>query len=193
MSASVPGSGEGPGRQRILGIYLNDHLAGATAGTQLARRMTQEHADTPYGEELRTLEVEISQDRQALLRLMTELRAPTRRYKVYGAWVGEKLARAKPNGRLLRRSGLTVLVELEALRTGIAGKAMLWHSLLCAAPTEPLLDTARLEELLRRAERQLTTVDALHRRAAAALLSPDGSPRTAPKAGAKSSRGGDQV
>lgn len=193
MSAAVRGSGEGPGRQRILGIYLNDHLAGATAGTQLAHRMTQEHADTPYGEELRTLEVEIAQDRQALLRLMTQLRTPTRRYKVYAAWVGEKLARVKPNGRLLRRSGLTMLVELEALRTGIAGKSMLWHSLLRAAPTDPLLDSARLEELLRRAERQLTTVDGLHRRAAAALMSPEGSPGAAPKSVAKSSLGGNQV
>ncbi|MBO4252720.1 hypothetical protein [Streptomyces griseorubiginosus] len=193
MSTDVRSPGEGPGRQRILGIYLNDHLAGATAGVELARRMVQEHGDTPYGEELRSLEAEISQDRRALLRLMTELHAPARRYKVYGAWVGEKLARVKPNGRLLRRSGLTVLVELEALRTGITGKAMLWHSLLSAAPAEPRLDSDRLEELLRRAERQITRVDELHDRAASALLSPAGARPAAVRAAADSTPGGNQV
>ncbi|MFG2794238.1 hypothetical protein [Streptomyces sp. NPDC048419] len=192
MSAPVQGLGEGPGRQRILGIYLNDHLAGATAGAELARRMVQEHGDTPYGAELRSLEAEISQDRRALLRLMPDLRVPSRRYKVYGAWVGEKLARVKPNGRLLRRSGLTVLVELEALRTGIAGKAMLWRALLSASPSEPHLDSDRLEDLLRRAERQMSTVDSLHAQAASSLLSAVGSPRTAPETLAGSSPAGDQ-
>lgn len=28
-----------PSRHGMLGIYLNDHLAGATAGSELARRM----------------------------------------------------------------------------------------------------------------------------------------------------------
>jgi hypothetical protein len=31
----------GPSRRFMIGIYLNDHLAGATAGTQLARRMAR--------------------------------------------------------------------------------------------------------------------------------------------------------
>jgi hypothetical protein len=28
---------------RVLGIYLNDHLAGATAGTELAHRVARTH------------------------------------------------------------------------------------------------------------------------------------------------------
>ncbi|MEU1185694.1 hypothetical protein ABZ464_50425 [Streptomyces sp. NPDC005820] len=162
---------QGPERRRVLDIYLNDHLAGATAGTELARRMVREHHDPAYGEELRRLAAEIAQDRRSLLGILADLGMPVRHYKVYGAWLGEKAARLKPNGRLLRRSGLAVLVELEAMRLGVQGKALLWRALLSASAREPRLETERLRELLQRAEQQLRTVDELHLRAAAALLS----------------------
>ncbi|MCL6674323.1 hypothetical protein [Streptomyces panaciradicis] len=155
---------------RLLGVYLNDHLAGATVGAELGHRMVQEHGDTAYGNELRNLATEIAQDRRALLRIMGELDVPARRYKVYGAWLGEKLGRAKPNGRLLRRSGLTLLIELEALRSGVAGKALLWRALLTMAGDDPRFDRDRLEELRQRAERQTQRLDSLHTRAAAGLL-----------------------
>ena len=71
------------------------------------------------------------------------------------------MGRLKPNGRLVRRSGLSVLIELEALRIGVTGKALLWRSLLVAAAGVPHADPARLEELLRRAERQIETLDSL--------------------------------
>lgn len=134
MSAPLRSSSEGPGRQKILGIHLNDHLAGATARSWLVHRMVQEHGDSPYGQELRALETDISQDRRALVRLMTDLHFPARRYKVYGAWLGEKLGRVKPNGRPLRRSGLALLIELEAMRRAVTGKALLWRSLLATIP-----------------------------------------------------------
>ncbi|MFD8306437.1 hypothetical protein ACFV29_29455 [Streptomyces sp. NPDC059690] len=163
---------------RLLGVYLNDHLAGATVGTELAHRMVHEHGDTAYGSELRSLATEIAQDRRALLRIMAELDVPARRYKIYGAWLGEKLGRAKPNGRLLRRSGLTLLIELEALRSGAAGKALLWRTLLTAAAADPRFDRDRLEELRQRAERQMRTLDSLHNRAATGLLAtPEPQPR----------------
>ncbi|MCH5677233.1 hypothetical protein [Streptomyces gilvus] len=170
MSTSTRSAGEGPGTQRLLGIYLNDHLAGATAGAELVRRMVQEHGDSVFGDDLRDLAAQISQDRRTLLRLMADLRFPVRRYKVYGAWLGEKLARAKPNGRLVRRSGLSVLAELEAMRSGVAGKALLWRSLLAASARDTRLDPARVEELLGRAERQIEVLDALHTRAGTALF-----------------------
>ncbi|MGC4985844.1 hypothetical protein ACLQ18_35365 [Streptomyces sp. DT193] len=172
MSAPLRSSSEGPGRQKILGIYLNDHLAGSTAGAGLVHRMVQEHGDSPYGQELRALEADILQDRRALVRLMTDLHVFARRYKAYGAWLGEKLGRVKPNGRMLRRSDLALLIELEAMRMGVTGKALLWRSLLAAFPDDPRLDSGRLEELLRRAERQLEAVDSLHAKAASARLTP---------------------
>ncbi|MET7480142.1 hypothetical protein ABZT17_38105 [Streptomyces sp. NPDC005648] len=170
MSAPAQSPAIGPERHKRLGIYLNDHLAGATGGAELAHRVVREHGGSAYGADLRNLATEISQDRRALLRLMAELDIPARRYKVYGAWLGEKLARAKPNGRLVRRSGLTLLVELEAMRVGVTGKELLWRALLTIAAQDPRLDSDRLEELRQRAERQLDTLDSLHSRAASARL-----------------------
>ncbi|MFG2470170.1 hypothetical protein ACGFXB_32560 [Streptomyces canus] len=163
---------DGPTRHKRLVIYLNDHLAGATAGVELARRMAQEHRGSAYGEALESLRKEISQDRQALVRLLADLDVPVRRYKTYGAWLGEKAGRMKPNGRLLRRSGLALLIEVEALRLGAQGKASLWRGLLAASAQDSRLDADRLEELLRRAEQQIRTTDALHARIATARLFP---------------------
>jgi hypothetical protein len=156
---------DGPARHRMLGIYLNDHLAGATSGTALARRMVREHHASAYGDDLDRLAAEISQDRRALVGLLADLDVPVRRYKTVVAWLAEKIGRMKPNGRPLRRSGLTVLVELEALRLGAQGKASLWRALLPVSALEPRLDADRLEQLLRRAERQIRTLDSLHARA----------------------------
>lgn len=172
MSVTAPGTGDSRMQQRRLDIFLNDHLAGGTAGAELARRMFHEHGDSPYGDELRTLAAEIEQDRQALLRLLADLGVSVKRYKLYGAWLGEKVGRVKPNGRLLRRSGLSLLVELEALRLGTQGKALLWRALLAAAPQDARLDRGRLDQLLHRARQQSETLDSLHDRAAAGLLSP---------------------
>lgn len=172
MNTTARTSRDGPGRQKRLVVYLNDHLAGATAGVELARRAAREHRESPFGEALENLRKEIARDRQALVRLLGDLDVPVRRYKVYGAWLGEKAGRVKPNGRLVRRSGLAVLVELEALRLGAQGKAALWRGLLAASAQDARLDADRLEELLRRAERQIKTLDDLHSRAATALLFP---------------------
>lgn len=159
-------------RQKRLVVYLNDHLAGATAGVELAHRMAREHRGSAYGGALEKLWAEIAEDRRSLLRLLADLGVPVRRYKVYGAWLGEKAGRVKPNGRLLRRSGLALLVELEALRMGAQGKASLWRGLLAAAAQDARLDADRLERLLQRAEQQIKTLDSLHAGAATAVLFP---------------------
>lgn len=84
----------------ILRVHLNDHLAGATAGTELARRMAQEHGDSAFGGELRGPAAQFAQHRQAVVRLMARLGVRPGRFKVYGARLGERLGRARPNGRL---------------------------------------------------------------------------------------------
>lgn len=157
-------------RSRMVAIYLNDHLAGATAGVELGRRMARSHRRSGFGGDLKDLAAEISLDRQALLQLMASLDVPVRRYKIYGAWAGEKASRLKPNGRVLRRSGLSTVVELETLRLGVEGKALLWRTLLDWAPREPRLDTGRLHELLDGARQQTEALDVLHTRATRTFL-----------------------
>ena len=150
----------------MLGIYLNDHLAGATAGTELAHRTARSCGDEQDGGTLRRLAAEIAQDRAALLDIMAALGVKVRRYKVGAAWIGEKAGRLKFNGRLLARSPLSNLEELEMLRLGVEGKAAGWRTLRTLADTDTRLDPGRLDELISRARRQADLLEDLRAGAA---------------------------
>jgi hypothetical protein len=149
-------------RNGLLGVYLNDHLAGATAGMGLARRMAAS-AEPGSGSAatLRALAGEIAEDRSALVTIMTALGIRIRGYKVFGAWAGEKAGLLKLNGHLLTRSPLSDLEEAEVLRLGVEGKAAGWRTLRVLADRERRLDAARLDELLARAARQSATLETL--------------------------------
>ena len=160
----------GPG---LLGIYLNDHLAGATAGTGLAHRMAVAARQPATGGTLRRLAVEISADREALLEFMAALGVPVRAYKLWAAWAGEKAGRLKPNGRLLSRSPLSSLEELEILRLGVEGKAAGWRTLRVLADRDSRLDPARLDDLIARARRQADQIEELRVTAADPVITAD--------------------
>jgi hypothetical protein len=155
----------------MLGIYLNDHLAGATAGSELARRMTRSHRGQEEDGQLNRLAAEIKQDRSALLDIMASLGVAVRAYKVGAAWIGEKAGRLKFNGRLLARSPLSDLEELELLRLGVEGKAAGWRTLRTQANTDARLDADRLDGLISRAKSQVDELEELRVRAADRILS----------------------
>lgn len=159
-------------RSALLGIYLNDHLAGATAGLELFRRATGS-ASGATRDTLAALTVEVQQDRQALLDLLSRLDLPVRHYKVLGGWALEKIGRLKLNGSLLGRSPLSDLVELEGLALAVQGKAAGFRALRRVAEAEPRLDAAELDTLLDRAERQAGTLERLRLQTAARVLQPD--------------------
>jgi hypothetical protein len=149
----------------LLATYLNDHLAGATAGVELARRARGQNEGTSLGRFLDELTSEIEQDRETLKTIMARLEVGTDRFKVAAGWVGEKAGRLKPNNRLFGYSPLSRLIELEGLALGVEGKRSLWQSLRH-------LDDSRLaefdfESLLERARRQR---DALQERRLAAAI-----------------------
>ena len=153
----------------MLGVYLNDHLAGATAGSELANRMARSHGDGRK-RPLRRLAAEIGQDRSALLDIMASLGITVRIYKVGAAWIGEKAGRLKFNGRLFGRSPLSDLEELEMLRLGVEGKAAGWRTLRTLADTDTRLDAARLDELISRARRQADDLEELRVAAASQVV-----------------------
>ena len=66
-------TGTGQIGYRVLGIYLNDHLAGATAGTELAHRVPRTHRAQGQDGQLKGLAVEVAQDRAALIGMMKAL------------------------------------------------------------------------------------------------------------------------
>jgi len=154
----------------LLGVYLNDHLAGATGGIELLRRMVGADGGSPLGAALQPLETEIVADRVALLDMMTALGVPVRRYKCFLAWTAERAGRLKFNGHLLRRSPLSSLVELEVLRLGVLGKAAGWRTLRALADHDGRLDAERLDGLLARAGQQADTLEELRVRTAAEVF-----------------------
>jgi hypothetical protein len=154
----------------LLTIYLNDHLAGATAGVDLARRTAEQNATNEFGPRLLELADEIGHDRDDLVALMETLECPVDHVKLAVGWGAEKVARLKPNGRVFGYSPLSRLLELEGLAAGIRGKRALWRALATLPPNAPGLEHARLEQLVVRAEEQLELVDQLHSRAAELAL-----------------------
>ena len=118
---------------RLLKIYLKDHLAGATAGLELALRSAGANEGTPLGEFLVRLADEIAEDREILTEIMDALDVPQDKVKNAMGWGAEKLGRLKPNGQLTGYSPLSRVVELEGLTVGVRGKQSLWENLTEAA------------------------------------------------------------
>jgi hypothetical protein len=151
-----------------LSSYLRDHLAGATAGVNLARRVAAHAVGTPSGARLATIAAEIAADREALVRLMSQL-------GIRPSYLENALTRAgELADRLHALHGEPVtrrLHELEMLSLGIAGKLALWEALR-AVPE--LTTQADLDRLIERARDQRARVEAERMACARAALAPGG-------------------
>jgi hypothetical protein len=78
--------------RRLLAIYLNDHLAGATTGVELALRAARSNTGSELGDFLGdVLLPEIREDRQTLERLVGQLGIERSRPKVAAAWAPENV------------------------------------------------------------------------------------------------------
>jgi hypothetical protein len=137
---------------RLLEIYLADHLAASLAGVELARRIAG------HDVKLDGVRAEIEEDRETLRRGVAEFGFSESRPKEVLAWAGEKLARLKLNGRLLRSSPLSRVLELEALAVGIVGKQSLWETLQRIPGAGARFGGVDLAELVERAQRQRAEV-----------------------------------
>ncbi len=153
----------------LLAIYLNDHLAGATLGVELARRLRGSNEDDPeFGPALAEICAEIEADRETLEAAMDRLGVSRSKLKPLGAVVGERLGRLKLNGQLRGYSPLSRLDELELLQLGVAGKRRLWRALEHTHAGE--LPGFELGALAERATEQLRQLETLHLKAAALAL-----------------------
>jgi hypothetical protein len=154
----------------LLGIYLNDHLTGANAGLRLFRRATAAHRGSDVGKELTELTSEIEEDVDALRTLMHRLGVEENKPMTTLGWIAAELGRLKPNGFLVRRSPLASVVELEALRDGVAAKIAGWQVLRAVAAHDNRITREELETLLERAQDQAERLYQLHLRVAERLL-----------------------
>jgi hypothetical protein len=154
--------------RRLLAIYLNDHLAGATGGVELARRARSNNRGSKRGKALEGICAEIEADRATLEEVMDRLAVKRNTAKIAGAWAAEKLGRLKLNGRLRGYSPLSRLLELEMLHIGITGKLELWQAL--QQTLDSRLSEVDFPALIERAESQRQTVERLRLDAATEAL-----------------------
>ena len=160
---------------QLLSVYLEDHLAGATAGLRLFRRTARTHRGTRRGPALTTLSQEVAEDRRAVLDLMRRTGVRVRRGPLLLAVLGEGASRLKPNRRALLRSPLSDHLEVEMLSLAVRGKADLWRTLLVLPLAHREQELAA--DMLARAEDQARRLADMHDGTARSALLPQ-EPRT---------------
>jgi hypothetical protein len=121
----------------------------------VARRVATAVERDSGNDDLRRVAYEIRQDLFALEGLMRRLGVEPDRAKDTLSRIAERVGRLKLNGRLLRRSPLSDLLELETLVVGITAKQALWVSLR----EVPDIQIEELDQLFERAEEQKRVVE----------------------------------
>jgi hypothetical protein len=153
-------------RQKLLNIYLADHLAGAVIGQELAKRSLSSNGGTELGTFFSGFLSELDEDRRTLEDVIDSVGAQPDRMKMGAGWLSEKAGRLKLNGQLRGYSDLSRLVELEGLCAGVEGKKSLWISLHELQDSDSRLQGFDFSALESRAQRQRDGLE-VHRRAAA--------------------------
>ena len=148
-----------------IDVYLNDHLAGAMLGSDLAEQIQARNHGTALGQLMESLAPQIEQDRQTLIELMQRLDSSKDPIKQATAWIAEKASRAKFSGMTSGERELGTFMALETLALGVRGKASMWKALKQVADQHPPIASMNLDELIDRAR---TQEDALERERLAA-------------------------
>jgi hypothetical protein len=147
-----------------LDSYLNDHLAGSIGALELIGHWAKLCRGKPLGAFFDGLEAEISADQDTLRDLMRSLGVEESKVRQVSAWAAEKLGRARIVIAGDEPGGLGLVLTLEGLIMGIAGKRLLWRAL--DAANLPTTEGFDFKGLQRRAEEQIERTEAERIRAA---------------------------
>ena len=145
---------------KAIDVYLNDHLAGAMLGSDLAEQIRAQNHGSALGELMESLAPQIEQDRQTLIDLMQQLGSSKNPVKQAAAWIAEKASRAKFSGMTSGEDELGTFMALETLTLGVRGKACMWKALKQVADQHAPIASMNLDDLIDRAH---TQEDALER------------------------------
>lgn len=140
-----------------LESYLNDHVAGSVAAIELLDHLVESAGDSGtrrFFEEIRT---EVTEDQATLRGILRGLGADESGLRKAGAWLTEKVARAKLRLEGPARGSVHELEALEGLALGILGKLALWRALAVAGAIDAR--GVDLGELQRRAETQHARIE----------------------------------
>ncbi len=147
-------------KKEQLEVYLKDHYAAGVGALELIQHSIESHEGTPWASFFRELHGEIKTDHEQLHSLMTALGFDDSGVRNAGAWVAEKLGRAKLGFSGGDTSELRLLQTLESLFLGITGKQALWRALRAVRDSSSVLEKTDFELLEKRADEQLEKVEA---------------------------------
>jgi hypothetical protein len=153
-------SGKAQPTMEELTKYLNDHLAGSVGALELLDRLIETYREKPLEHFFRNLRDDIQQDQEHLKELIQKLGVEESAVRKAGAWIVEKLSRAKIELDETSEGETGLFLALEALVLGITGKRSLWRALHSASRTVPELARLDYKGLEKRAIEQCERVEA---------------------------------
>lgn len=153
-----------------LHIYLNDHLAGATAGVELVRTAAENH-DGDLGEFFTELADGISADFNTLTSLIDQLNAHASGAKEAFAKVGAEISASKFSGESIDDPAFGTFLTLETLSIGVEGKACMWKALKVVEGDYRELSALDIDALIEKAQSQRDAIEGKRLEVAAGALS----------------------
>lgn len=153
-----------------LHVYLNDHLAGATAGVDLVKSAAERH-DGELGEFFQQLSDEISGDYNTLTSLIDQLNAHGSGAKEALAKIGSEVSEAKFSGESIDDPEFGTFLTLETLSIGVEGKLCMWKALKVVEGEYAELGSFDIDTLIERAQSQRDRIEGRRLEVASAALS----------------------
>ena len=153
-----------------LHVYLNDHLAGATAGVELVKEAAERH-DGELGEFFTQLADEITGDFNTLTSLMDQMDAHASGAKEVLAKAGSVVSEAKFSGESMDDPTFGTFLTLETLSIGVEGKLCMWKALKTVEGDVPELASANIDTLIERAQSQRDKLESKRLELAGSALS----------------------
>lgn len=155
---------------RAIAHHVHLHLAGSAAGIDLFDRSARAQRDPETADAVRQIHAQLVDERRALRAMADRLDVGESPVLTLGARLAERLGRLKPNGRLLERTAVTDLIELEAMCDAVAGKVTGWRALLAVCDHVDGLERVELELLLDQGLTQHRRLSELHELCASRVL-----------------------
>ena len=153
-----------------LHVYLNDHLAGATAGVDLVKTAAENH-DGELGEFFAQLADEITADYNGLTSLMDQMDAHASGAKEVLAKAGSVVSEAKFSGESVDDPTFGTFLTLETLSIGVEGKLCMWKALKVVEGNVPELAATNIDTLIERAQSQRDRLESKRLEVAGSALS----------------------
>jgi hypothetical protein len=147
-------------KNKNLATYLNDHLAGSVGAIEMVDHLIKTYENKAIAQFCKELRDGVPADQDELRAIMLALEVKESGMRKAGAWIAEKLGRAKLGVEGDSSADPGLFLVLETLVLGITGKSALWRALATVQESSPQLQRFDFNRLQKRASEQAERVDA---------------------------------